>query len=58
MNWDLQVTMKLRFVEREEEVQPSGEVAKVHRVRVLQQWFEPVFAHQTGEWRDVPLESA
>ena len=45
-------TNKLRFVEREV---PCGDVY-YKTIRVLQQWWEPAFFTEPGEWRDVPVE--
>ena len=51
-------TNKLRFVEREMELDVPLDVAVARNVRVLQQWWEPPYPGSTweGEWRDVPLE--
>ena len=48
-------TNKLRFVEREERYW-QHDLAIVRRVRILQQWWEPAFFTEPGEWRDVPTE--
>ena len=50
-------TPKLRFVEREERHwQDDRTYNVVRRVRILQQWWEPAFFTEPGEWRDVPVE--
>ena len=51
-------TNKLRFVEREMELDVPLDVAVAGNVRVLQQWWEPPYPGSTweGEWRDVPLQ--
>ncbi len=45
-------TNNLRFVEREV---PCGDGCS-KTIRVLQQWWEPAFFTEPGEWRDVPVE--
>ena len=58
-------TAKLRFVERETELDPFyvtvGPDGKTKRAtatyRVLQQWWEHTEWNAPGEWRDVPLEN-
>jgi hypothetical protein len=49
-------TNKLRFVEREERHWQDDRTYNVRRVRILQQWWEPAFFIEPGEWRDVPVE--
>ena len=56
-------TAKLRFVERDSYSHNGEHFIEPHRVRILQQWWEPeqniidMLAGKTqGEWRDVPLE--
>ena len=46
-------TNKLRFVERKDFTDdPANPVIR----RVLQQWWDPAFFTEPGEWRDVPIE--
>ena len=59
---NLQPTMTLRFVEREEESHLSADghllphdVVRVITRRVLQQHWTDTYGR--GEWRDVPLEN-
>ena len=49
-------TNKLRFVEREERHWQDDRTYNARRVRILQQWWEPAFFTEPGEWRDVPVE--
>ena len=56
-------TPKLRFVERDSYERNGEHFLHPHRVRILQQWWEPerniidmVAGKTQGEWRDVPLE--
>jgi hypothetical protein len=49
-------TNTLRFVEREERHWQDDRTYNVRRVRILQQWWEPAFFTEPGEWRDVPVE--
>lgn len=58
-------TNKLRFVKREVQVPAPEfgpnftrgvEVRILKQVRILQQWWEPAFFTEPGEWRDVPVE--
>ena len=47
-------TNKLRFVERKDFTDdPANPVIR----HVLQQWWDPAFFTEPGEWRDVPLET-
>lgn len=57
-------TMHLRFVERVEIVEQSGEASMGRKVKVLQQFWETpngkdavgdMFVQLYGVWRDIPL---
>jgi hypothetical protein len=50
-------TNKLRFVEREITVVIAGNHTVTKTVRILQQWWDPAFFTEPGEWRDVPVET-
>lgn len=52
---EMQPTMKLRFVERDELNVTDGH-NYLRRVKILQQQFASVITPDTFEWRDVPLE--
>ena len=49
-------TTKLRFVDREITVVIAGGHTVTKTVRILQQWWDPAFFTEPGEWRDVPVE--
>ena len=47
-------TSRFRWVRR---VSPPNEFGVGYREKVLQQWFEPIWAESLmGQWRDVPVE--
>ena len=52
---EMQPTMKLRFVDRDELNVTDGHNYLL-RVKILQQQFASVLTPDTFEWRDVPLE--
>jgi hypothetical protein len=56
-------TTKFRYVERDSYSHNGEHFIEPHRVRILQQWWEPerniidmVAGKTQGEWRDIPLE--
>jgi hypothetical protein len=56
-------TPKLRFIERDSYSRNGEHFLEPHKVRILQQWWEPerniidrAAGKAHGEWRDVPLE--
>lgn len=56
-------TTKFRYVERDSYSHNGEHFTEPHRVRILQQWWEPeqniidmVAGKTQGEWRDIPLE--
>jgi hypothetical protein len=56
-------TTRFRYVERDSYEHNGEHFIHPHRVRILQQWWEPerniidmVVGKTQGEWRDIPLE--
>jgi len=58
-------TTRFRYIERDSYEHNGEHFTHPHRVRILQQWWEPerniidaVAEKKTqGEWRDIPLET-